>query len=97
MNRTNQRRAAPTEQTDPAGQQCGIWRRLTRETADLNPEAGNGARAERSRSDGEVGAYLEAGGQLGLVERALLLHHRELARHAVVGIHRGERRTSSPV
>uniref|UniRef100_A0A0A9G6A5 Uncharacterized protein n=1 Tax=Arundo donax TaxID=35708 RepID=A0A0A9G6A5_ARUDO len=31
---------------------------------------------------------LEAGGQLGLVERALLLHLRELARHAVVGIHR---------
>jgi hypothetical protein len=34
------------------------------------------------------GAYLEAGGQLGLVERALLLHLRELARHAVVRIHR---------
>ena len=42
------------------------------------------------------GAYLEAGGQLGLVERALLLHLRKLARHAVVGIHRGERYTSSP-
>jgi hypothetical protein len=39
------------------------------------------------------GAYLEAGGHLGLVERALLLHLRQLARHAVVRIHRGERCT----
>jgi hypothetical protein len=37
---------------------------------------------------GRRGAYLEAGGQLGLVEGPLLLHLRELARHAVVGIHR---------
>lgn len=45
---------ATTEQTDLARGQCGIWRRLTRDPTDLYPEAGNGARAERSRSNGEV-------------------------------------------
>lgn len=37
---------------------------------------------------GGCGADLQAWGDLGLVEGALLLHLRELARHAVVRIHR---------